>query len=53
MQFLTRNVVRHGRPMVMLSVRRAGGPLPVGFFFPTDVSQAKIDFANKVADLSR
>lgn len=51
MQFTTRSVTRFGRPMVMLSVVRKGaGALPVGYFLPAEVSQAKIDFANRVAE---
>lgn len=53
MTFLTRNVTRFGRPMVMLSVSRAGGPLPVGYFLASDIPQAKINFSNQVAQLSR
>lgn len=49
MRFTTAPVTRFGRKMVLLSVTRPGGPLPVGYFLPGEVGKAKIDFCNRVA----
>lgn len=49
MSFVTRRVTRFGRPMILLC-RKDG--MPLGYFLPAEVAQAKVDFCNKFADLA-
>jgi hypothetical protein len=44
MTFTQTPVTRFGRRMVLLSLARKGGPLPIGYFLPGEVASAKARF---------